>query len=446
MQRAQSLNLMALALFLWVFCPFPAPSRAADETPGEHRKVSFREYLEAVATHSLDLKSERQNIASARADISIAGVRPDPELRFGIDSAELYEPNKPNASLATVVELGYTWETAGKREKRIQVAESKLKLAEANASAFLHQLGLDSASAYIEACRTRDALERKQSSLKAYQELVRATEIRYKAGDVSRLELWQTNVESDRFASEVTSAIAEAQAAEIQLSIFLGQPFGEVFSGGTVDSIISIGALEMDLDTLIQQAQKNRIDIRVAETEVERNRHDVQLARANRWVDPKIALGLTNTPRVDPIYNSEGLVTNSPAERSLELGLTLTIPLPFSRLQKGELIQADAALKQAQLRLASTKLKAETEVRATYAKYQAAMINIRRYRDHVLKDSDRVFEGLRTSYRMGSASLLELLNAQRTADDVYLGYFQAIADLANAKVKLQISAGMRPDL
>jgi cobalt-zinc-cadmium efflux system outer membrane protein len=399
-----------------------------------------------VATHSLDLKSERQNIASARADVSIAGVRPDPELRFGIDSAELYEPNKPNASLATVIELGYTWETAGKRQKRIQVAESKLKLAEAHAASFLHQLGLDAASAYIEACRTRDALERKRSSLKAYQELVRATEIRYKAGDVSRLEFWQTNVESDRFASEVTSAVADAQAAEIQLSTFLGQPFGEAFSGATVDSIVRIEALEMDLDTLIQQAQKKRIDIRVAETEVERNRHDVQLAQANRWVDPKISLGLTNTPRVDPIYNGEGLMTNSPAERSLELGLTLTIPLPFSRLQKGELIQADTALRQAQLRLASTRLKAETEVRATYVKYQAAWTNIQRYRDHVLKDSDRVYEAMRTSYRMGSASLLELLNAQRTADDVYLGYFQAIADLANAKVKLQISAGMQPDL
>lgn len=446
MQRTLSLNAMALALLLGFLSLSPGPARGADDSPDHSRKVTFREYLEAVARQNLELKSQRQNIASAQADVSIAGVRPDPELRFGLDSAELYEPNKPNASLATVIELGYTLETAGKRSKRIRTAESKLKLAEANVAAFMHQLGLDSASAFIEACRTRDVLTRKRSSLQSFQELVQATEIRFKAGDVSRLELWQTRVEADRFASEVTTAAAEARAAEMELSAFLGKPFAEVFPGAVIASVVKGDPLAIDLDGLIHQALMNRVDIRVAATEVEYSRHSLQLARANRWVDPKLNLGLTNTPRVDPVYNGEGQVTNSPAERSLELGLTLTIPIPFSRLQQGELIQAETALSQAQLRLASIRLKAETEVRATFTKYRAALENVYRYRDRVLKDSDLVFAGMRTAYRMGSASLLELLNAQRTADDVYLGYLQAVADLAKATVKLQISTGTRPDL
>ncbi|MGA3209187.1 MAG: hypothetical protein ABSE05_15370 [Syntrophales bacterium] len=41
---------------------------------------------------------------------------------------------------------------------------------------------------------------------------------------------------------------------------------------------------------------------------------------------------------------------------------------------------------------------------------------------------------------------MNLLNTQRTADDVYLGYLQALAEIANATVKLQLSAGMRSDL
>jgi outer membrane protein, heavy metal efflux system len=85
-------------------------------------------------------------------------------------------------------------------------------------------------------------------------------------------------------------------------------------------------------------------------------------------------------------------------------------------------------------------------VRATYTQYQAAARNVKSYADHVLKDADQVLDGMKTSYRLGSASLLELLNAQRTADDVYLGYLQTLADLANATAKLQISVGMRPDL
>ena len=128
------------------------------------------------------------------------------------------------------------------------------------------------------------------------------------------------------------------------------------------------------------------------------------------------------------------------------LGLTLSVPIPFSRLQRGELIQAETALTQAQLQLRSTLLKAETEVRAIYTQYQAAVLNVQRYSDHVLDDADRVLDGIRISYQKGSASLLELLDAQRTADDVYLSYLQALAGLANATAQLQLSVGMQPEL
>ncbi len=446
MQRKRYQDLIAFTLTLLLLLGVPAQGRAADDLLSNQRKVTFKDYLEAVEKYSLDLKNQRQNIISAQAGVSIAGVRPDPELTFGIDSTELNEANKPNASTVTTIGLALSIETAGKRSKRKGVAESNLKVAEANVAAFFRQLGLESSSAFIEACRTRDALARKQSSLKSSQELVRATEIRFKAGDVSMLELWQTNVEADRFFSEVTSAEAETKAAAINLSAFLGKRFDEVFPGAVVDSVIKSEPILFDLDTLIPQALKNRYDIRVAEATVESSRNNLRLARANRWVDPKVNVGLKNTPRVDPIFDREGNVTNSPAERSLELGLTVTIPIPFSRLQKGELIQAETALSQAQLQWSSIMLKAETEVRATFTQYQAASQKVRHYREHVLQDADRVIDGMRTAYRMGSASLLELLNAQRTADDVYLGYLQALADLANTTVKLQISAGLRPDL
>ena len=94
----------------------------------------------------------------------------------------------------------------------------------------------------------------------------------------------------------------------------------------------------------------------------------------------------------------------------------------------------------------STLLKAETEVRATHAQYQGAALNVHNYTERILADSERVLEGVRVSYRKGAASLVELLTVQRTADDIYLSYLQALADLANTTVRLQQSAGMRPNL
>ncbi len=431
-----------------MICFLLGPSKGLAERTAESvpRKVTFREYLSAVEKHSLDFASQRENVTSAKAGISIAGVRPDPQLTFGIASKELSAANKPSASTATTVGLAVTVETAGKRSKRIRAAQSNVKLTEANVASFLHDLEAQSASSFVEACRTREALARKQSSLKSFQELVRSNEVRLKAGDIGMLELRQSRVETDRFAVDVTSASADAKTAEVNLSSLLGKRFDEVFPDSVVDTALKREPLKTDLEGLIRQAQENRNDIRVAKAAVENSDDSLRLARANRWVDPTVNMGLVNTPRVPPVFDSAGSVANSPAERSLALGLTLTIPIPFSRLQRGELVQAETALNQARLQLSSTMLKAETEVRSTYVQYQAATRNVQSYTDHVLNDADHVLDGMRKSYRMGAATLLELLNAQRTADDVYLTYLQALADLANATVKLQLSVGMRPDL
>jgi outer membrane protein, heavy metal efflux system len=163
-----------LLLIFLLLSSVPASLPAENGGASAPHKVTFREYLEAVEKHSLDLQNQRENITSARAGVAIAGVRPDPLLTTGIASKELNAANKPSASTATTVGLAITLETAGKRGRRISAAQDSVKLTEANVGAFLHDLELQSAAAFVEACRTREALERKQSSLKAFQEVVRA--------------------------------------------------------------------------------------------------------------------------------------------------------------------------------------------------------------------------------------------------------------------------------
>ncbi len=183
-----------------------------------------------------------------------------------------------------------------------------------------------------------------------------------------------------------------------------------------------------------------------ARAAVDNARDNVELARANRAVDPTLNMGLTNTPRINPVLDGGGNVTNSPAQRSLSLNLTVSVPIPLSRIQRGELVQAESALTQAQLQLGAVLLKAETDVRVAHAQYGASAGNVQTYTEHVLDDAQCVLDGTRTSYRKGAASLLDLLNAQRTADEVYLAYLQAVADRANARVRLQQSAGQRLEL
>lgn len=423
----------------------------AETTPTESTaytgsSILFKHYLDAVELHNADLAAQRENVVSAEAGISIAGVRPDPELTFGIDSYELYKPQKPNASTATTVGIAFTIETAGKRGKRINAAKSNVKLAAANVEGYKHELYLQATSAFTEACRSQKALLRQESTLKALADVVKINTTRRKAGDVSGLELSQSRVEHDSFAAEVIAARADAEAALLQLSVPLGKHLAAQFGNAPLNCDFNSFVPPDEPSQLIRTALTARDEMLIAQATLEHARDNSILERANRYVDPVINLGITNTPPVHPVFNDEGEVSNEPASRSRTLGLTMTIPIPFSRMQRGELVQAESAVTQAMLALRSATLQTEIEVSSAFVQFQARRESVRHYQESVLVDSDRVLEGMRLSYRKGEASLLELLDAQRSADDAYLAYLQAQADLTTSSVQLQLAIGQRPAL
>jgi cobalt-zinc-cadmium efflux system outer membrane protein len=76
----------------------------------------------------------------------------------------------------------------------------------------------------------------------------------------------------------------------------------------------------------------------------------------------------------------------------------------------------------------------------------AAAVSAQTYGGPVVAEAQQVLEGARTSHPEGAASLLEVLNAQRSPDDVYVANMQALTDGANTTVALQLSIGAPPVL
>ncbi|TXD81195.1 TolC family protein, partial [Mitsuaria sp. TWR114] len=180
-----------------------------------------------------------------------------------------------------------------------------------------------------------------------------------------------------------------------------------------------------------------------ARAAVDSARAAADLVRANRWVDPSVSLSYGYAPQGRRGVAADGSAVD-PSPRSNTVSVSVSVPIPLSRLDRGDLVQAESAVTQALLALRQTELQAQADVRATHAQYRAALENLTRYRDATLGDARRVVEGLRLSYRHGAASLLELLSAQRAADDTELAYLQARSELAAATVRLQLSLGRAP--
>lgn len=404
--------------------------------------LSFETYLAAVESHSLELQAQQTSITSAKAGIGIAGLRPDPEFTLGatretVRSVE-HRPITWNPAISMAIETG------GKRAARLKAAHSNVALAEETVAGFRSELYGTAAAAFTEACRTREVAARKRQTMAALSTVVEANAVRRKAGDVGGIELLQSRVERDQFQAELAQARSEADSAMLALSPPLGRQLDALFPDTQL--ACDFAAYEnKDASVLVAQALDARSDVRIARATLDNLRDGAALVRANRSVDPTVTLGLAAARGYhDGIDGSGNPLDGSP--RSRALSLSLAIPIPLSRRDKGDVVQAEAGVTQAMLALRQAELQAETQVRTAQRQLRAAQDRLARYRDGVLVDAQKVVDGMRLSYVKGNASLLEWLAAQRSADDAYQGYVEARADAAIASTQLQLAIGQRPSL
>ena len=404
--------------------------------------LSFDTYLSAVENHSLELRAQQEGIVSAKAGIGIAGLRPDPEFTLGatretVRSAE-HRPVTWNPAISMAIETG------GKRAARLKAAHSSVALAEETVAGFKSELYGTAAAAFTEACRTRDVAARKEQTMAALSKVVEANAVRRKAGDVGGIELLQSRVERDQFQAELAQARSEADSAMLNLSPPLGRQFDALFPDAQLACDFAAHA-DKDAKVLVPQALEARSDVRIARATVDNLRDGAALVRANRAVDPTVTVGLAAARGYHDGIDGSGNPVEG-AARSRALSISLAIPIPLSRRDTGDIVQAEASVTQAMLALRQAELTVETQVRTAQRQLRSAQDRLARYRDGVLVDAQKVVDGMRLSYVKGNASLLEWLAAQRSADEAYQGYVQARADAAIASTQLQLAIGQRPSL
>jgi cobalt-zinc-cadmium efflux system outer membrane protein len=82
------------------------------------------------------------------------------------------------------------------------------------------------------------------------------------------------------------------------------------------------------------------------------------------------------------------------------------------------------------------------EVRQALERYAASLGQIEIYTGSLLSDSEKVLESILYNYQRGGATLLEVLEAQRTTNEVFLAYYDALTNHARALVAVEQAAGI----
>ncbi len=388
------------------------------------REVEFEEFLQHVLAHNLELIIEQYEVSAAEAALVASRVFEDPELEMIFPPFEDDEfsgfPRNIEFELEVPVEL------FGKRRNRIRQARAEKYASEARLDDFLRLLRAEAATTFIEVLASQRIIDRMDLTLEQLNQLMEINQALFEAGEIGEVDLMQTRLEARNFEAELFDELAG-----------FSELMGEVYflmGGITSDSLVFAGELELqqpvvDYQALREQTLENRSDIRAARRDVEASEYAMRLARSERLPDISLIAG----------YHNEGAMRPSPGFRAVYAGLV--IPLKFSGFNRGEFQLSRVEFEQSQTGLEAVLLDAEAGLRSAWEKFLLQNRNRMLFTETILEDAERVRDAIVYSYQRGDVSLLEVLEAQRTLNEVYMNYYETLSQHAGSIIELSKVSG-----
>ena len=404
------------------------------QTANAQRILTYDEFIKNVREKNIEYIVEQYNVSIAEASTQAAKVFPDPELSL------TYENNQDRTMQMGQVyaaELGYTLELGGKRSARMAVARSEQQITEALVEDFFRNLRADATLCYFEALKQKQLVDLALSSWQSMRDLARGDSLRQALGEIAEVDAMQSRLEA-------TTLMTDYLQVEVEYKNMLSDLV--VFEGGTTATIDSIADVETlratslrdfrvyQLPYLIAIAQDNRADLQASIRNRELSAANLKLAKANRVIDLGLNVGFT--------HNTEALNEEGYAPKFNAVMAGISIPLKFSNANKGELRAAQYAERQATAQYDAVLLQIRKEVEQCYNNYVSAYRQAELYQKSMLADAASILEKKKYSYSRGETSLLEVLDAQRTANEVFQNYYEALFNANASLVELCRVAGI----
>lgn len=396
-----------------------AASTAAGETVLTLRDAVMR----ALEFHPL-VAAGRERVAGAEGLRRQSALRPNPSFNFQGENIRFSGPPAfPywNAT-DTFAFVSQTFETAGKRERRLEAATAGLTRAELELELLRRQIAARVKQAYWAAAGSRRALELLEETARNFQLTVRYHEVRVREGAMAEADLLRVRLESERIGLAAAAAALEADRARIGL-------FREMGQAGIPDSV-SYEPIELDeAPPMIvdpESALRDRVEVRLARAAVEQAQATYRLQLATARPDLTGVLGFKRT---------EGLNT-------VLAGFQFDIPL--RNRNQGNIAAAAAAVQAARAELAATENVVRAEVAAAARDYEIRRSQILGSLRPMMAEAAESAKIAQAAYREGGWDLLRLLDAERLRLETELLYIRALTEFRQSAAALEAALGLAP--
>ena len=385
--------------------------------------LSLSDSIQQALANSPALQESDARIAASQGARLQAGLRPNPRLTLQSENTRFWSTpsfHYPTDS-DTFAYLSQTFESGGKRDRRINAADAAVRRSELERSIEARRIVARVSSAYWTVVGSESLQALLQSSFDNFQKVVEYHRNRVREGAMAEIELLRVQLEADRLESIRRTAEAEALRNRLHLASELGLPNldGRQLTG-TLAEAVNITLPDADAAILTRaEAQAGKQAVTQAEA-------NIKLQRALAKPDPEVLFGYKRTAGYDTLLGG------------------FQINLPLRNRNQGGIAIAEAEVRAASAQQALLARQIRNELTVAYSDFT----NRKRLLTEVLEPMrERAREVARiadAAYREGGLDLLRLLDAQRAAIEAEASHLRALVDLRQSVTALRIAAGEQP--
>jgi outer membrane protein TolC len=291
-----------------------------------------------------------------------------------------------------------------------------------------HGRAFDVASAYYDLVRARGEAAAVAESARLAHELVALVRRRVEVGEAPQVQVTRAQIEAARVDQELVRAGGAVVSRLATLRLLIGD---ESLLHDAVGKELPDEPAPPELPSLLTQALLNRAEVARARTLVEVAEAEVGIARANRR--PSLYGGVS--------ADIWSLDRNPFQSQNLGLQAFLSFPLLDRGSLRADEARTRALVSAAQREVEAVKQQVRIEVTRAAQELGPRLRVAANYRTQILPQSQELLDATRRGYEAGLSTLLDVVDAQRTARLTRTEHLNALHDALRADLELRRAAG-----
>jgi cobalt-zinc-cadmium efflux system outer membrane protein len=376
------------------------------------------------------LQAGKLNVNESKAQEITAYLRPNPDLTLLTDGTQI-SPFKgvwlPFKGTVLETSVSYLHERQHKREQRLESAQKATGIAFSTHADLERTLLFSLRGAFVSTLQAKAVLELTKDNLSYYDEVLRVSRERFKAGDIAQIDLDRLELQRVQYESDLQTAEVNLRTAKIQLLTLLNDrtPIEQFDVTGPFDFSDQLAPR----DQFRKVALDTRPDLRAAVDAVDKAKTDHKLAVANGSTDPTFSAWWSHNPSFNNSFDNN------------TLGASVGIPLRIFDRNQGEKLRTKLEIARTEKLRAAAEAQVFSDVDSAHAALDSSLALLRPYKHKYLQQAVRVRDTVSFSYQHGGASLLDFLNAQNEYRNVHLSYVNLVGSYLSAANQLNLAVG-----